>query len=598
MAKNDRKIPKLSYFTNACIWLKGLYERNCLLTSLLPMFYGKQRSDLRMCGLITVLILATLMSGLGLSMTMHKKHCGIGSDSQRKCSLILRTERSRLKRPGCGFTMTLLDCPDCKAYLKATSGRKRGVEETSLPWMHSRLQERQGNGKPILCRRRGLMTLSNCLLTQYRKGSVLSPKQEKVIREAILEDTPPVVILDGSINSGKSHVSNEMFFLMTERLANTTKLPYLIMGKTERTAERNVIDPLQRLFGNLVDYKRGTLYIRGHKCEIYGANDVKSEGKIRGGKYAGALLDEVTLYPKGILDRALGNIMAVDGQLIATCNPDSPYHYIKKEFIDSKDKKQYVYSAHFSLHDNPINTLEFIEKLERLFTGVFYERMILGKWVIAEGIIYRSFEHSRNVTQIHPGAPERVLIGIDYGISADPTVYGKHYLKNGRWYKADEWWYKADEHNGREMSDRELADAFDNFVGKDLDMLEAVIIDPSAASFRVELEQRGYNVVLANNDVLYGIRIYGSMIQAGEIVIYEPNCPNSLREFTLFRWDEDAAMRGTTKPLKEHDHTKDEERYVAVYIAEEGWSGMKVLMPGVDRPDTLLQLMQMGLYNG
>jgi len=427
---------------------------------------------------------------------------------------------------------------------------------------------------------------------------MLSPKQQRVVLESVLQDIKPIVILDGSINSGKSHVTNEMFFLMVERQSKVSDLPFLIMGKTERTAERNVVEPLQRLFGEMIHYKRGILYINGHKCEIYGANDIKAESKIRGGKYAGALLDEITLYPQSLLDRAIGNIIAKDGQALCTCNPDSPYHFVKTEFIDSEKKSKYIYNAHFDLHDNPINTPEFITKLEELFTGVFYERMILGKWVIAEGIIYRCFDADRNITYVDPGAPERVIIGIDYGIATDPTTYGKHYLKNGRWYKADEWWYRADENKGVELSDRELADAFDAFVGNDINMLEAVVIDPSAASFRVELEQRGYPVHLANNDVAYGIRIYGAMIKHGEIIIYAPNCPNSLKEFTLYRWDEEASRRGLTKPLKQDDHTKDEERYVAVYIAEEGWYTPTVVVPGVDKPETIMELMRLGLYSG
>src|ERR1700724_394600 len=78
-------------------------------------------------------------------------------------------------------------------------------------------------------------------------------------------------------------------------------------------------------------------------------------------------------------------------RLYGTTNPDSPYHWLKTDYLDNHDlrAKNLLWSAHFTMADNPNLTPEFVEAQHRLYRGFFHQRFIQGRWVLAEGVIYK-----------------------------------------------------------------------------------------------------------------------------------------------------------------------------------------------------------------
>ena len=94
-----------------------------------------------------------------------------------------------------------------------------------------------------------------------------------------------------------------------------------------------------------------------------------------------------------------------------------------------------------------------------------------------------------------------------------------------------------------------------------------IVCDPSAQSFIQCIRRHGkYSVAAAKNDVLTGIRKVSDCIREGKLMISE-KCTDTLREFTLYRWDETA---GKDCPIKENDHAMDDIRYfVTTVIADE-----------------------------
>ena len=85
-----------------------------------------------------------------------------------------------------------------------------------------------------------------------------------------------------------------------------------------------------------------------------------------------------------------------------------------------------------------------------------------------------------------------------------------------------------------------------------------VIVDPSAASFiQCIREHRQLNVRKAKNGVLTGIRHLSEELAAGRILFHK-SCRDTIREFSLYRWEEGGAKEA---PLKENDHAMDDVRY-------------------------------------
>ena len=107
--------------------------------------------------------------------------------------------------------------------------------------------------------------------------------------------------------------------------------------------------------------------------------------------------------------------------------------------------------------------------------------------------------------------------------------------------------------------------------------MEAVVVDPSAASFIACIAKHGrFRVLKAKNDVLTGIRQGSDALQADSIRICA-ECGDILREFSQYCWNTSAAG---DVPKKEHDHAMDDMRYFVSTIlcgnAEESFVAMSL----------------------
>jgi len=254
-------------------------------------------------------------------------------------------------------------------------------------------------------------------------------------------------------------------------------------------------------------------------------------------------------------------------KLFCTTNADSPYHYIYKDFIKNEDltKKGLIETINFDLEDNPHLTKEFKDALRSYHKGVFYQRFILGNWVLAEGIIYRDCWNDKYIYKTSDlpvwfyGTPHETYIGVDYG-TANPCVFLK-IIDDGRtfWVEKEYYWDSIKE--AKQKTDSEYANDLEKFVS--LSEAPWLVLDPSAESFQVEIQSRGHFLVNeAENNVLYGIRLTATMMAKGLIRIHE-SCKNFLEEIATYAWDEKSAEKtGKEAPIKEHDHTMDALRYV------------------------------------
>ena len=116
----------------------------------------------------------------------------------------------------------------------------------------------------------------------------------------------------------------------------------------------------------------------------------------------------------------------------------------------------------------------------------------------------------------------------------------------------------------RQKTDTEYAEDLRKFI--EGYKVKSLYIDPSAASFRVELSRvlpHHLNVFEANNNVLDGIRYVSTLLSNGTLKILR-NCTNLISEIETYRWDDKAANRGEDKPIKENDHALDAMRYALV----------------------------------
>ena len=354
------------------------------------------------------------------------------------------------------------------------------------------------------------------------------------------------------MSSGKTWVSLVLWALWVQSMPQDGL--YLMVAKSLTTLKRNCLILLQELVGGNFTYsistKEGKLF--GRKIILEGANDIRSESKIRGVTLQGAYCDELTQFPEDFFAMLLSRLRLPGAKLIATTNPDSPSHWLKTRYIDRKDELDFL-DVQFLLDDNTTLPQDYVENIKREYTGVFYERFILGKWTLAEGIIYP--EYSQAIETPPEGKPTRYVLSIDYG-TQNPFSAGLWALYGDIWYRVREYYYGGRD-KGIQKTDAEYLEDLNRAFG-DIDGQITTIIDPSAASFIALLRQsKRYKVRKADNAVLDGIRETATAMHKGLIKI-SPECKDWIREAQGYVWDDSGVE---DRPVKENDHAMDETRY-------------------------------------
>ena len=396
-----------------------------------------------------------------------------------------------------------------------------------------------------------------------------------------------VNIWDGAVRAGKTF--GWLFVMLAEISKYKGTGGMVIVGKNRDSIYRNVFEPIENveefaLFRPFVKYRQGaaTAYIFGKRVHVIGANDAGSESRIRGMTLGRAWVDELTVIDRGFFKQLLARLSVKGARLFATTNPDSPAHWLLKDYLskvpgqrhfnkktDPADElKGWIY-VHFLMDDNPSLDEEYKDSLRREYTGLWYRRFILGQWVSAEGAIYDMFDDEKHV--IHPSqipAMQRVIsLGIDYG-TTHPTVGTLLGIgSDNKLYALDEWLpgRKTDAALSKALWEKRAEWEQRGWVP------EWTFVDPAAASFSLQLYEDGHpDLAKASNDVLDGIRTVASLLDNGQLFI-SSTCTKLIEEFPGYRWDDKASDRGVDKPIKENDDAIDSCRY-SIFSTRHLWS--------------------------
>ena len=393
------------------------------------------------------------------------------------------------------------------------------------------------------------------------KFQKFSPKQ-KLVLTWWMPGNPncgrDAILCDGAVRSGKTMAMGLSCFLWAQSSFQGKK--FGICGKTIQSLRRNVLSeilPMLEALGAVWQEKRSenllTVRFLGHENQFYifGGRDESSASLIQGITFAGVLLDEVALMPRSFVEQACARCSVAGSRLWFNCNPAGPGHWFYRSWVQKAEGRNCL-RLHFTMEDNPSLTPQIRRRYQKLYTGVFYQRFILGQWVQAEGRVYDFF--TPEMAGKPPASCDKWYISCDYG-TVNPTSMGLWGRSGGVWYRVKEFYFSSREAM-RQMTDEEYADALAELAGERT--VTAVIVDPSAASFMEVLRRRGWQVKKADNDVLAGIRKTSDCLKTGKIVICQ-DCTDCLREMEEYVWDLSEGNRDRVK--KANDHAMDDMRY-------------------------------------
>jgi PBSX family phage terminase large subunit len=416
-----------------------------------------------------------------------------------------------------------------------------------------------------------------------RVTRLLSPIQIR----SIVESQARVNIWSGAIRSGKtvSSLLRWLIYIATAPIGGRL----VMSGRTKETIGRNLFDVLEDrdIFGPLADkvqYNRGanTATILGRVVEIIGASDKRAEMRLRGMTCSGAYIDEATLVPLDFWTQMLGRLSVPGSKLFATTNPGNPAHWLRQDFLLRADRLNLA-SWHFTLDDNPSLDPEYVASIKAEFVGLFYRRFILGEWVSAEGAVYDMWDPQVHVVDELPPIVRWLGVGIDYGTTNPFSALLLGLGADGVLYLVNEWRYDARAAH-RQLTDVEYSERVRGWLtrvpipgagargnGSVLTGVhpEYVVVDPSAASFRVQLHKDGVTNIPADNEVLDGIRMMSSLLVAGKLKVHR-SCEGFLAEAGGYAWDDGAQAQGEDRPIKVDDHSLDAARY-AVKTTQSLW---------------------------
>ena len=386
------------------------------------------------------------------------------------------------------------------------------------------------------------------------------------------------IICDGAVRSGKTLCCAVSF--ITWASVNFSGKSFAICGRSIGSVRRNVLTPvlpLLRSSGFVCKEKLSDNSLEvsafGNKnvFRLFGGHDESSSSLIQGVTLAGVLLDEAALMPRSFAEQAIARCSEKGAKLWFNCNPEHPMHWFHTEWIEKAEEKNTLY-VHFEMRDNPSLDRRVLEKYERLYTGVFRDRFVLGLWVAAQGAVYPDFDVKLHV-KAPPDGLESYCISCDYG-TVNPCSFGLWGKKDGVWYRVKEYYHDSALSGRRTDSEHYLA--LEELAGSL--PVTAVTVDPSAASFIELIKRKGrFNVLPAKNDVVNGIRLTQDYLARGKLFI-SPACKDAIREFGLYRWDPKAPG---DRVIKENDHAMDDIRYFVSTLADDGFGSFCAL--AVDR---------------
>lgn len=361
----------------------------------------------------------------------------------------------------------------------------------------------------------------------------------------------------GATRSGKTYLDFKWIIPLRIRERAGKDGLAVILGVTKSTIERNVLEPMRNLYGDkLVGTisSDNTAWIFGEKCYCLGAEKVSQVSKIRGASIKYCYGDEVADWSEEVFALLKSRLDKEYSCFDGTYNPQYPNHWLKK-FLDSNAD---IFSQVYTIDDNPFLPPSFVENLKKEYAGtVFYDRYILGKWTLAEGLVYPMFGDSCIVQDI-PDIGD-YYISIDYG-THNPFSAGLWCVTKTEAVRIGEYYYCGREERKEKTPEEYYSEVKRLAGGRDI---KCLIVDPSADAFIATVKKHHeFKVRGAVNDVLPGIQTTAEMIASGKLKIHE-SCEDAIREFGLYRWDEKAE---SDRVVKENDHAMDEIRYMVMTV--------------------------------
>lgn len=349
-------------------------------------------------------------------------------------------------------------------------------------------------------------------------------------------------IKSGATRSGKTYLD---YYIIPKRIREVSGKEGLvvILGNTKGTLQRNIIEPLQNIYGTFLVsdiHSDNTAFLFGEKCYCLGADKINQVDRIRGSSIKYCYGDEVVTWHEDVFNMLKSRLDKEYSKFDGTCNPDSPNHWFYKFLKSDAD----IYLQEYTLDDNIFLSKSFIKNLKKEYFGtVLYDRYILGKWALAEGLIYKIFaDNTESFIISKSKIPKRfdsINIGHDFGGNKSNHAF----VATGISFDNHMYKLRAKSIKATGMSFNELEIEFINFVEgiiRDYGYPDGIYCDSAEQtminSYRQHTNYPIYNSI--KKPINDRIRCTCLLMGSGRYHIVENECDDLINGLKTAVWDD------------------------------------------------------------
>lgn len=390
-------------------------------------------------------------------------------------------------------------------------------------------------------------------------ADLLTKKQSQVLN-SYLHDDWKILILTGAVRSGKTFINNFIFMYEMRRVKEMaekegdTNPKYILAGFSSNTIYTNVITELENTFGiELKADKHNHYHLFGVEIVPAYTGNERGTRSIRGMTSYGAYINETSLATHSSFQEIVNRCSKKGARIICDTNPDSPEHWLKKDFIDNTNPEAKIKTFNFILDDNTFLPDDYVSTLKASTpSGMFYDRSILGLWVTGEGVVYADFDKSKMVIDQPPDIADlHIYVGVDWGFEHlnSIVVFGDDPDGNT---------YLLEEHTGQHKFIShwvDVAHVIQEKYGRHI-----VFYADSARPDNInEFQASGINCINAAKQILPGVEMCAELMKTKKFFVVKDGVQQFLDEIYQYVWDD-----RTGEPEKKNDDVMDAMRY-AIY---------------------------------
>lgn len=404
--------------------------------------------------------------------------------------------------------------------------------------------------------------------------TVIAPFAPLAWQVAPWRDQSPVLLLTGSAGGGKSRLAAEKLHGYLLRYAGATglllrKARVSITNSTAELLKRAVIGHDPRVLH--VPSKSRFEYANGSVLMYAGLDSEEQRARLRSiGAEGGvdiAWLEEATEFEEDDFNAVLARLRgraASWRQVILSCNPDAPTHWIYRRIIAGGEGHVYYSRADDNLH----NPDDYVARLASL-TGVEGLRLAGGQWVQASGLIFDTWSDPGTVDSaaeyVPGGGPVFWALDDGYSAGSAKTTAGRD-PKTG-YYVADShprvilWCQQRpdgalvvfdESYACLVLSDTHIADA----LASGPEAPDLAVHGPGAAEIRGRLFAAGVSPMQSTANVEESTKELRRRLapdaNGWRAILVHPRCVQLRAEMASYRADP-----ATGRPVKQFDHGPD-----------------------------------------